>query len=80
MNFRYQITWVLFQDDLEENAFVKRVFDWIYNNKRPKHFKEMIRFMVIFNFLEECISRTQRNEEVQEYAKRCKELIQNLKS
>ncbi len=80
LNFRYQITWSLFDKNEKEAAFIKGYFDGIYFNKRPDNFNYMIIFTIILNFFEESYKRF-KNSNINGfdiYVKNCKSLFDKI--
>ena len=81
LNFKYQMTWNLFDENKKELEFVKGYFDGIYNNKRPKNFNYHIIFIVILNFLTESYHRYKYSD-IQSfkcYIEKCRILFKKLK-
>lgn len=75
LNFRYQITWTLFEDNKKAKEFARGYFDGIYENARPDNFKEQIDFVVILNFIEET-DKINEKEELEKYFDKIKYLFE----
>lgn len=50
MNFKYQMTYTLFEGNEREKEFVSGYFDGIYDNSRPANFNYKIIYIIILNF------------------------------
>lgn len=81
LNFKYQMTWNLFDGNEKELEFVKGYFDGIYNNKRPKNFNYNVMFIVLLNFLAESYHRYKYADvqSFKNYIEKCKILFDKLK-
>ncbi len=81
LNFRYQMTWILFKENKREKEFIKGYFDGLYNNQRPPYFNEQIIFISIFNFLEESYNfyKDSRDKDLDTYVQNCKILLDTIK-
>ena len=79
MNFKYQMTWDLFDGNKREKEFVKGYFDGLYND-RPEQFNYHIVFVTILNFFTETKSRAKRADidGLIDYLKKCKTLFKKL--
>lgn len=80
LNFRYQITWSLFEGSEKEAEFVKGYFDGIYSNTRPENFNYSIIFTIILNFFTESHKRY-RNSNItgfETYVQKCKQLFNKI--
>lgn len=81
LNFKYQMTWDLFDGNEKELEFVKGYFDGIYNNERPKNFSYHIMFIVLLNFLVESYHRYKYADvqSFKNYIEKCRILFHKLK-
>lgn len=80
LNFRYQITWSLFEGSEKEAEFVRGYFDGIYSNSRPENFNYSIIFTIILNFFTESYKRY-RNLNItgfETYVQKCKKLFDKI--
>lgn len=80
LNFRYQITWSLFEGSEKEAEFVRGYFDGIYSNNRPENFNYSIIFTIILNFFTESYKRY-RNLNItgfETYVQKCKKLFDKI--
>lgn len=82
MNFRHQITWCLFEDNVREQEFIKGFFDGLYNDARPADFDKQVIFMTIVNFFTESYRLMKRAEtdKLSTYASKCQKLFNKLLS
>lgn len=80
LNFRYQITWSLFEGSEKEAEFVKGYFDGIYSNTRPENFNYSIIFTIILNFLTESYKRYRKSNITgfKTYVQKCKQLFNRI--
>ena len=80
LNFKYQITWSLFEGSEKEAAFVKGYFDAIYSNTRPKNFNNSIIFTMILNFFLESYGKYIKNNSIglETYVQKCKCLFDKI--
>ena len=62
LNFRYQITWLLFENNKKEQEFIRGYFDGLYNYKRPKYFNEQLKYVFLMNFIEHTYKMNNLNE------------------
>ena len=81
LNFRYQITWSLFEGSEKEAEFVKGYFDGIYSNTRPENFNYSIIFTIILNFFSEAHKRYRCSNisGFETYVQKCKKLFEKVK-
>lgn len=81
INFKYQITWALFDGNESEFEFVKGCFDGIYNNKRPKNFNYYVIFVVILNFFTESYHQYRYDDvkDFKKYIKKCRAVFNKIK-
>ena len=80
LNFRYQITWSLFDGSEKEAEFVKGYFDGIYSGNRPKNFNHSIIFTIILNFFTESYKRYRCSNIIgfETYVQKCKHLFNKI--
>lgn len=80
LNFKYQMTWCLFEGNEKEAEFVKGYFDGIYNGDRPINFNYGVIFVVILNFFTESYHRYKNSniEGLANYMKKCKNLFNKI--
>lgn len=80
LNFRYQITWSLFEGSEKEAEFVKGYFDGIYSNTRPENFNYSIIFKIILNFFTESYKRYQNSNITgfETFVQKCKHLFNKI--
>ena len=80
LNFRYQMTWSLFNGSEKEAEFVKGYFDGIYSGNRPNYFNYGIIFTIILNFFTEAYKRYRCSNiiGVETYVKKCKDLFNKI--
>ena len=80
INFKYQMTWALFDGNESEFEFVKGCFDGIYNNKRPKNFNYYVIFVVILNFFTESYHQYRYDDvkDFKKYIKKCRAVFNKI--
>lgn len=77
LNYRYQITWWLFKGNRKEKSFNKGVLDELYDDIRPKHFNEQIRYVIMMNFIEH-INTNNDMDKLEQYLIKSKWLFSNV--
>ena len=80
LNFRYQITWSLFEGSEKEYEFVNGYFNGIYDGRRPKDFNYHIIFIIILNFFTESYHRYKHSNinGLREYVEKCQKLFSKI--
>ena len=80
LNFRYQMTWSLFDGSEKEAEFVKGYFDGIYSGNRPNYFNYGIIFTIILNFFEEAYKKYRCSDisGFETYVQKCKDLFNKI--
>lgn len=61
-NERYQMTWIFMPDNENEQYFIKGFNNGFYNYKKPKSFNKQIKYMYIFNLIENTAVKVKNNQ------------------
>lgn len=80
LNFRYQITWLLFPENQQKRAFAQGFFDGLYNFSRPENFREQIIYVTVLNFLEHTHKFSHDRQEIAWYFAKMRPVFKQLAS
>lgn len=75
LNFRHQITWILFSGNNKEKEFIRGFLDGLYLNKRPQYFNEQIVFVIMLNFIEHSYKIFKDENKLKSYFEKMKDII-----
>lgn len=78
LNLRYQMSWIMFTKAAKERAFVRGIFDGLYDGRRPAKFNAQLRYVLMLNFAEHTRKAWRRGEDLREYFREMQAVFQRV--